>query len=122
MEPISGLTALYEMLRRKIGDQADSTGRAPRNVREENAYATQRIALAELEQQIREKLREQAPGALTSAGSKRWVIASLLAWELDDRMKNEPKFNALVRTVQESIDGDARLKMKLEQIMAQLSK
>lgn len=122
MEPISGLAALYEILRRKIDASADSTGRTSKAVREAPARATdKRLTLQELEQQIRSMCREQPADTLKSSASKRWVIASLLAWELDDRLKNEPKFNALVRNVQESIDADARLKAKFEQIMEQLS-
>lgn len=122
MEPISGLAALYEILRRKMGASAESTGRASKTMREESTRGTdQRLTLQELEQQIRSMCREQPPDTLKSSASKRWVIASLLAWELDDRMKNEPKFNALVRNVQESIDADARLKAKFEQVMEQLS-
>lgn len=123
MEPISGLAALCEMLRRKIGANAESTGRASKAVRDEAVRpSARRVGLHQLEQQIRAKLCEQPTDALRSVASKRTVIASLLAWELDDRLKNEPKFNTLVRNVQESIDGDARLKAKFEQVMEQLSK
>ena len=120
MEPISGLAALYEILRRKVTDGAKTEERSA-TTREPERQAAQRATLEELERHIRSKLKGSRD-ALHTPALKRWVIGSLLSWELDDRLPNEPKFNALVRKVQQSIDADARLKAMLERVMEQLSR
>src|SRR5688500_9399768 len=122
MEPISGLAALYEILRRKAGARTESTGKSLTQAHQPARAPAQRIQFAELEQQIRTRLQAQPHDSLTSAASKRWVIASLLSWEYDARLQNEPKFNALVRTAQQAIDGDPALKARFERVLEQLSR
>lgn len=122
MDPISGLAALYEVLRRKAGSRMESKGRSADAPGDAGRARDGRVEFAELERQIRAKLREQSPGARLSSVSKRWVIASLLCWEFDSRLQNEPKFQALVRSVQDSIDGDAKLRLMFEGVIDQLSR
>jgi hypothetical protein len=121
MDPINGLSALYEILRRQVTAKAQPAGRTARSAGESATRApTARGELIELERQLRAGLKEQTRDALFSPASKRWVIASLLSWELEPAMQNEPKFNALVASVQRSIDADARLKVKFEGVLEQL--
>jgi len=120
MDPISGLAALYEILKRRATDRSHSTNRAAGSARNE-ARGAVRPSFDELQQQIRLKLSGLPREQLASAATKRWVIAALLSWELHEGAQNEPKFAALVQRVQQSIDGDARLKARFERVMEQLS-
>src|SRR5687768_16821360 len=85
------------------------------------ASAPQRPTFDELQGQIRLKLSGLPRESLASPANKRWVIASLLSWELYEGSRNEPKFAALVLGVQQSIDADAHLRATFERLMDDLS-
>jgi hypothetical protein len=121
MEPINGLTALYEILRRKISDSGAAKKKATATDRSDQA-PLQQVSMVALEQQLRTKLKGLPVAAVTSPSARRMVISCLLAWELDDRLQNEPKFNALVLKVQKSIDDNAQLKARFDQVTQELSK
>jgi hypothetical protein len=122
MEPISGLAALYQILRRKVGGEANAPERMPKAPGEASRPVAARATLQDVERQIRGKLKGSGSDTASSPAAKRWVIASLLSWELDSRLQNEAKFKALVRNVHESIEADPRLRAKLERAMEQLSR
>jgi hypothetical protein len=123
MEPINGLGALSEIVRRKLREGSASV--APRDdatTTQSNLNAPRQLAVGELEKQLRIKLRELGPSAAQSPAARRSIVASLLLCELDERLHNEPKFHALVRTVQSSIDSDERLRAKFDAVLEQLAR
>jgi hypothetical protein len=121
MDPISGLAALYEILKRRATDRAPSTDRSSGSTRTDARAAPLRTSFEELQRQIRLKLASLPKESLASPATKRWVIGTLLSWELHEDSRNEPKFAALVQGVQQSIDADARLKARFERVMEELS-
>jgi hypothetical protein len=122
MEPVNGLGALSEIVRRKLREGASSSARKDGAAHEPARAGAQRLAIGELERQLRIKLKELGPDALKSPSAKRSIIASLLICELDERLHNESKFNALVRGIQQSIDEDENLRTRFNSVIEQLSR
>lgn len=122
MEPINGLGALSEWVRQKLSESPARPTRAEGSATARSHGAPPRTATAELERHLRAKLSELGPVAAQSVAARRSIIASLLLCELDERLHNESKFNALVGDIQQAIDGDAALKMKFDALIVQLSK
>jgi len=127
MDPINGLGPLTEIVRRKLREGASAergsgiARRSSSSVRPEVSEQTRRLAVGELEKQLRLKLKELGPEAAHSPGARRVIIASLLMCELDDRLHNESRFNLLVRAIQRSIDEDERLRARFDAVINQLS-
>jgi hypothetical protein len=121
MDPIGGLAALYEILKRKAADRAPSKDKSAGAAHAEVRAALQRPSIEELQRQIQSKLASLPRDAVASVATKRWVIGTLLSWEMHGDARHEPKFAALVQGVQQSIDADARLRAKFERVMEHLS-
>lgn len=126
MDPVNGLTLLAELLRRKLAESstqgAEKKTRVSGEAPSASAPPAGRAPLEELERQLRAKFRELAPEAKRSREVRHWIIESLLAWEYDGRMRNEPKFSALVQNVQRSIDEDPRLRARFDETLEHLSR
>jgi hypothetical protein len=122
MEPVNGLGALSEIVRRKLREGASSSARKDGATHEPARAGAQRLAIGELERQLRIKLKELGPDALKSPSAMRSIIASLLICELDERLHNESKFNALVRGIQQSIDEDENLRTRFNSVIEQVSR
>jgi len=122
MEPVNGLGALSDWVRQRL---SEASARPTRKEGSSSAAAhssTRRTAVVDLERHLRARLSELGPAAAQSVAARRSIIASLLICELDERLHNESKFNALVSEIQQAIDGDAGLRMKFDALILQLSK
>lgn len=122
MEPLDGLGPLSELVRLKLQKGASGTARKDSATAAVQHAKAQHVALAELERQLRHKLKELGPGAARSASARRSIIASLLICELGERLHNESRFNALVRSVQKNIDEDEKLRTRFDALIEQLSR
>lgn len=122
MEPLNGLGALSDWVRQRLSEPATRLTRKDASGDAQVSAGQRRSAVAELEKHLRARLRELGPAAAQSVAARRSIIASLLICELDERLHNESKFNALVAEIQQAIDGDAALKVKFDALIAQLSR
>ena len=122
MEPVNGLGALSEIVRRKLREGAVNGDRKSGTVSEPPRARSQRLAVGEIERQLRLTLKELGPAGVQSSAAKRSIIASLLMCEYDERLHNESKFNALVRSIQQSIDEDENLRTRFNSVIEQLSR
>jgi hypothetical protein len=122
MEPLDGLSSLSELVRLKLQKGTSTATRKDGATTATPNPKAQHLALAELERQLRLKLKELGPGAARGASARRSIIASLLICELDARLHNESRFNALVRSIQKSIDEDERLRTRFDALIEQLSR
>jgi len=122
MEPVNGLGALSEIVRRKLREGAVSGARKSGATSEPPRARSQRLAIGEIERQLRVTLKELGAAGAQSSAAKRSIIASLLMCEYDERLHNESKFNALVRSIQQSIDEDENLRTRFNSVIEQLSR
>ena len=122
MEPLDGLGSLSELVRLKLQKGTSGVARKDSATAAVQHAKAQHVALAELERQLRHKLKELGPGAARSASARRSIIASLLICELGERLHNESRFNALVRSVQKNIDEDEKLRTRFDALIEQLSR
>jgi hypothetical protein len=122
MEPVNGLGALSEIVRRKLREGSANIAQRDGAAASSAPAANRALAAGELERQLRLRLKELGTGAAQSPAARRAIVASLLLCELDERLHNEPKFHALVRTVQSSIDGDEHLRARFDAVIEQLSR
>lgn len=122
MEPLDGLGSLSELVRLKLQKGPSGAARKDNAAADVHHTKAQHVALAELERQLRLKLKELGLGAARSASARRSIIASLLICELGERLHNESRFNALVRNIQKNIDEDETLRTRFDTLIEQLSR
>lgn len=121
MDPINGLSALSQILRRKIEGARDAEHTdTPAGQTRGNSPTS--LMPRDLEALLRSKIRALDPNVRQAASVRRWVIAVILTSEFDSRLHNEPKFNRMLKNLERMIDADTRLKAKVERVMEQLSK
>lgn len=125
MEPVNGpagLVALSNILRRKAAESAPAAARKELAAANSQREAVEHPGLGELERQLRAKLKEAGSEGVNSAGVRRWVITTILSFDLDAEFQNEPKFISMVQSIQRSIDGDATLKGRFDKVVRRLSR
>jgi hypothetical protein len=74
-----------------------------------------------LEQHLRGKIKQLMQQPAPQQAVVQGVIGALLAWEFNDAMCFEPKFNTLLQRVQEHIENEPTLNNALHKMIAQLS-
>lgn len=121
MESINSLSALSQLLRRKVSETDAGLSRPASSSGDATETAPTATALRGLELQVRMKLNELGPGAGKSTGFRRWMIALVLGCEHGPRLQTEPRFIAMVQSVLQAVERDARLKAKFDSVVAELS-
>lgn len=119
MEPIDGLEKLARLMRSK------ATDKAPRADRRGAQTSNERPPLppqAAMEQELRAKVRQLTQLAASPQSISQAVISTMLAWEFNDKLHNEPKFNVLVQQVYRHIEDEPKIKAAFQQIVDQLSR
>jgi len=120
MEPIQGLERLVQLLRRRsvqktAGEGAQTSGAVA-------ASPSRRLSKADLEQDLRVKIRQLRQSSASPQSIGRVVLESMLAWEFGVDLRNEPKFAALVQRVQRHVESEPALTLALERLIRQLAR
>lgn len=120
MKPIDGLDRLAGLLRMRIQGTRTDTSTRPAGRQPPQTAPGSRRPVAALEQALRARIRQLRQQAGPQDAVDRAVIGTMLAWELDDRLHNEPKFNALVQQVLRHIHNDPALEQAFRQVLEQI--
>lgn len=121
MEPVGGLERLSELLRKKVTEKGSDahTSKAAKDFRSENP---RRMSIAVFEQQMQQKIRNLQQIKAAPSALQHTVIESILAWELGEELRNEPKFIALVNRVKQHVEEEQAVKTALEKFYKKLAR
>lgn len=120
MEPIDGLEKLMRLIRSKATKKISRADGSGASTSYSPSARPQLPPQAAMEQELRTKIRQLTELSASPQTVSLAVIGTLLAWEFDDSLHNEPKFNTLVQQVHLHIESEPRIKAAFLRIIDRL--
>lgn len=120
MEPVSGLERLSELLRKKVTEKSSDV-RTSKVAKDSHSESPKRLSIAVFEQQMQQKIKSLQQIKAAPSALQHTVIESILAWELGEDLRNEPKFIALVNRVKKHVEEEQAVKAALEKFYKKLA-
>lgn len=121
MEPINGLEKLARLLRSKAGAKTSRAERQGVSSATPSKRGASLSSQGAMEQELRIKVKQLTKLSASPQTIGQAVIGTMLAWEFDDALYSEPKFNALVQQVYRHIESEPKIKAAFQQIIDQLN-
>jgi len=122
MSRIDGLSQVMEVLRRQMAENAKKLekGRTTPSTISTDPNKVNKISAQDLQQRIRERLRPLGSTTGYNQKAARIFLESVLTWEFGEDLVHDPRFTDLLNEINQTMETDAELKMRLQTLIQQL--
>lgn len=118
MDPLDSISQLSRLLRSQVS--ADKEYKRSNTEGPSRQAKPVRMSLAELEHDIKLKLKRVNHDSGRMEKQARTLVESVLVWEYGERVHNEPKFNLLIAKINQQLNHDEKAREAIGRLITQL--